>query len=464
MCGGLFGLLLGGRALASAVVASEGSSLEVKTWGEVREAVKALNVELFQAIESVSPSDDFKLFLGRYPYGAKILEQGLLHVPTEHHGLLPLTDSRVSAVVRESLGYNVFTNPVSIVLNNSVEVFVPLRDRIVPLYGIIEPGNIFSTWRVLNQEATHAPAFIWEMTAGARMFFMLPKISRAVAHDRMCSSLSISARLPDGLIDHWQVFKEIANHPGYQEPWTTEILFFSKKWFDHLDDKAWHSFKFYLLERGWKGSEFWRNKFTWDLIFSTIQERRNIRVSPHIADLAKHIFSIAVGALPGFAPATNTLGGPIDSIQKAYVNGSYGLRDYVPTIMQPTFFNMHKADEPVYYSLNFPASLSFSPSTRQRSSLITDLYHLKSFISTYVKELAGPEFNIRATPLYEAVQQVDFDCFHLDSEHYHDMQHVDVIPNEDNRFYFSFAQSDGNTKFATNNAFTRACVRVSSGQ
>ena len=70
---------------------------------------------------------------------------------------------------------------------------------------------------------------------------------------------------------------------------------------------------------------------------------------------------IGLGSAVGFRPATDESLAPVKLIQEAYVE-RYGLKKYAPTIMIPHHFNMHSEKEPpVYYSLQLPTTMTFSP-------------------------------------------------------------------------------------------------------
>ena len=315
-------------------------SIQELVWDDVRQDIISTNSELVDIIDQISPSKEYTIFKVKYPYGTKILKEGLLYLPDKHGNLLPITEC--SSDIRKKLGYNLDSNPVSIVLNNSVELFLSLEDRIVPFYGLIPAGSLFGAWKVVSPGISHHPVFLWDMTAGARSIFMLPKITESGAHDKLRKKMHLTAEKPKTLLDHWGIFKQIANNYQVKDPWHTELLFFSKKWFEQLDDKAWESFNYYILKKAWDSGKFGRSEFIWDLIFSLIQKRRHIKPSPHIDDTVKRILAISVGIFPGFAPAPalDNNAAPIDLLQQSYME-YYKLKDYAPIIMQPTIFNVN---------------------------------------------------------------------------------------------------------------------------
>ena len=235
------------------------------------------------------------------------------------------------------------------------------------------------------------------------------------------------------------------------------MIFFSKKWFENLEDKAWESFNYYLLKQAWLRSDFWRSEFIWDLIFSLIQFKKNIKPSAHIANTVKYLLAIAANAVPAFAPAIDNTAAPIDLIQEAYID-YYKLQDYAPIIMQPVMFDMYKNSRPVYYSLRFPSAVEFAKKSSEQSTVITDLYNVKSLMNKYLHEIKHSKFNIETTPLFDLIQHADFNYFHTGTEEYMDLRESSNIPREDNTF---MPAKFKDRQFPAASTFVRGCVRIS---
>lgn len=435
------------------------ASLEELTWQQVRDDVAKVNPKFVEVVDKVDPGKEYTIFKARYPYGAEILKHAVLYLPDEQGELVPITDSVVSQHIKESLGYNLESNPVSMVLQNSVELFLTLDDRTLPsIYGLITPGKIFGTWRVLNPQKALQSIFVWDMTAGARSLFMLPKISETERHKKLKRAFHLNADVPRTQMEHWSIFREIANHASFPNSWHTEILFFSKKWFEHLEDEAWMPFYYFLLRTVWQSTEFWRNQFFWDILFSTIQKSRNLKPSPYVADTVKYLFAIGVGSMPGFYPALDDISGPIAAFQQIYLN-VYNLKQYAPTIMQPGIFSMQDEKcRPVYYSLQFPTAADFSPKSRDRSSIITDLFEIKSLLTKYIAEVLTDKYNLHGTPFYEFTKYGSFDFFHNNVEAYTGMRESSEIPFEDESFYYE--KNANGYGFPETSPFVRGCIRI----
>lgn len=434
--------------------------LQKLTWPQVRDSAIKSNPELAKIIDSLSPDNKHWLVKATYPYGSYILKRALLWLPNLVGQIVPITDSSIPAEIRQGLSYNIQSNPVSLVLKNCFEIFLPLEDRTLPLTGLISRGAAFGAWRILNLRETQHPIFIWDMTAGARSVFMLPKITEAKKHMALKKAFNLTANAPNSLMDHWEIFRQLANSAQFKEPWDAEILFFPEQWFKHLDDDKWKPFYYYFRNSAWRGSEHWRNQYIWNLIFSLILKNYEARSSAYVMDTAKHLLYIGVGSFSGFAPCRDDTAGPFREIQTIYQN-DYELRPYPPIIMQPELFDMYDTKgHSVYYSLQFPNALEFKPNSRLRTSAIADLHEIRSLMIRYEQELTSEKFNISGTSFNHLFQQAQYDYFHNGVDLHIGMRNSAEMPQEDKSLLTTL---DGieHTEFPDTCSFVRGCIRIS---
>lgn len=228
--------------------------------------------------------------------------------------------------------------------------------------------------------------------------------------------------------------------------------FFSKKWFENLNDSTWLPFKNYLIQQGWSGSEFFRNQYSWDLIFSIFKNNREIRPDPYVADTVKHLIAMSASALPGFVPATNDVAGPIKMLQRVF-SDTYHI-EYDPIIMHTGFLN-YKNKNSVYYSLDYPIMAQFSPRSREKVSKITELYETMSLLNKYIKDVLSDKYNLKGTLFYEAVQKTEYHFFHPD---YFKYSHI--LPNTKIQEGDEAFKSASN--FPSTSSFFSGCIRVRS--
>ncbi len=433
--------------------------LEIQTWDQVREQVAKVNPEFARIIDRLNPGKEYWLAKTTYPYGSLLLRRALLMLPNAKGDIVPLTDPSIDSKVREGLDYNGNSNPVACVLHNTFELFLPLEERTVPFQGLIYPGQVFGAWRMLNPGKTHQPIFIWDLTAGARSIFMLPKISEEKKHFKLRKLFDLSVNTPKSLMTHWEIFRQIANHPRFTQSWNAEILFFSKRWFDHLSDPDWREFYHYFDRSIWVNGEFLRNQPLWNLVFSIILNEYQGKPSAYIVDTVRYLINVAVGAQPAFVPARDNLSAPIAGLQYVYTN-EYEIRNYPPIIMHPEIFDMYNPQgNPLYYSLQFPTAPGFTPHSRSRSSYVSDLHEIRSLLMRYQQEFISDRFNIGGTPYYDVFQLAKFDYFHNNVELHMGIRNSGEMPLED-KHLLSTVDGIVHKEFPDMCSFVKGCIRV----
>ncbi|MCW5589693.1 MAG: hypothetical protein KIT27_08540 [Legionellales bacterium] len=431
---------------------------EKLTWKDIRENVFHVNPEFAAIIDEVSPDDNHWLLKAEYPYGALVMQNSLLALPNEQGKIVPITDPSIAHDIQSGLSYNLNSNPVSFVLKNSFEIYLELDDRILPLSGLIMPGTAFGSWRVLNPEHSEQPKFIWDMSSGARSVFMLPKIAESLKHKKLIKTFGINSSLPKKLIQHWKVFRALANYQQ-ENQWTAEILYFSEAWFKHLNDKTWNNFYQFFHRSGWANTEYWRNQPIRNLVLSLIIKDYELKPNAFIIDSAKYLLDIGIGASIGMGPAQTINSGPWDFIQDVYQH-IYDIRNYPPIIIQPQVFNMKSDDPlPVYYSLQFPNATEFKPSTRTKVSIISDLHEIQSLMNRFKRDLLADRFNLQGTSLFNLFQRVKYDYFHNTTELHRDMKHTAEMASDP----MLRTTIDGKThqEFPASCLFGRGCIRIS---
>ena len=425
----------------------------------MRQEVHALNPTFAKIIDDLDPGNDHWFARVSYPYGSLVMQRALLNLPNKQGELVPITDLSIDSEIREALSYNLNSNPVSFVLKNTFEIYLPLKDRTVSLAGLIQPGTVFGAWRILNPHKPEQPAFIWDMSAGARSVFMLPKITEAKKHLRLKKAYDLNVGVPRSLMDHWEIFRQLSSHPRFQEPWEAEILYFPLQWFKHLDDPKWKSFYYYFHDSAWGATELWRNQFIWDLVFSLILQDYEIRPNAYIMDTVKYLLFMGVSAFSGLAPARNELAGPFKEIQRIYME-DYDIRNYPPIIMQPEIFKIRDPNaSPVYYSLQFPNASEFKPSSRVRASSISDLHEIRSLMIRCEQDLLSGKFNLSGTSLQQVFQHTHYDYFHNGVDLHAGMRNSAEMPKDDAMLLTTL---DGKVHegFPDANSFVKGCIRL----
>ena len=446
--------------LFTGVIVMKEAKLTQTNWAKIASEVKKINPELHKIINDLDPGPEFRLYIGEYPFGTKILKRGKFQVPVKGKGILPIYSPEVPKKIRDDLSYNDETNPVSLMLKKSVEVSFTAHNSTIPVSPwFVSEGTLFGASRVLTPKPQQPP-FIWEMTSGARTIYMLPKISQARKHKKLRSELGIQTDIPATSADHWQLFVDIANC-GQFDSWDSKVLYFSKEWFEKLGDPAWVHLNCFLLESVRKSFDYLANLFLWDMLLSYILNKRKLRPDLYINNTATHLFQIGMGCTPGITPTTSNAVAPIELLQKVFLE-IYDLQHQIPTILAPAYYDPYERCQPIYYSINNP-SLLVTPKKRDNSSVISDLYDIFSLVEKYLWDLKEESYNIENTAFHEFISNSKVKAFHPNSEKYTPLYSVEEIISNDIRFNKCLVPTN-NDKVATHSAFFKGCFQISSFQ
>src|SRR5579871_3844189 len=207
------------------------------TWPEAREHVKQSNKSLAEIIDKISPNRNYLLYKVTYSFGDLIIKNGLLQLPQKKNCVQPLKDIS-DHEIKDKLSYS--SIPLFLTLKNCHEVFLDTGDRIIPL-NLFNAGSLLGLFESMDFLFNYKSNPRWNVSAGARSLFMLPKISEMQGLKRLAKQYEIdSSNLQMvNFSDHWHVFKSIALHPTFTQSWQSEILIFSKEWLNHGNDSSW---------------------------------------------------------------------------------------------------------------------------------------------------------------------------------------------------------------------------------
>jgi hypothetical protein len=434
---------------------------------EAIDRIKKLNPKLAKEIEIISPDEGYYLYEISYPYGASIVDRGIFQVPDSNNHIVPLNHSTIGSKIKDDLGYS-GTIPLGIITNNSIEAFMLSGNRVIPS-SIVKPGNLISLWRVLDEGISFHTGKFWNITSGARSICMLPKITDTTNYKNLKTKFGLKLNVPQSLSEHWELFVKIANHSQFSQSWESSILFFPKKWMSHKNDRKWKGFYNYLFETVWQSSNFRRNQFITDFAFSLVQENRNLKPNPYLADTVKHLVAIGGGAVEAFCPAIDNSAAPIQGLQQVFIE-IYGLKKYAPIIMHMHHFSL-KENRPVYYSLQLPTTTIFSPKSRKLSTLITELDEVKYIMEVFLAEVLKENLEVEGTPLYELAKNVRYNYFHSEKDKHGEILLSNNIPLLDTNFSTSAKNSINNInvvedqswfpEFAT---FFKGCISISKAE
>jgi len=419
-------------------------NIEELTWDKAREFVLKSDPDLAAIIDDVNPSAKYTFFKARYSYGTKILNQGVLHLPTISGDTLPLNDPKVPNYISKNLGYRVV--PLGLILTKSVEVYFETEDRIMPS-KLFHNGTMFGLWEAFDPPPTKFVRNVWNLSAGARTVFMLPKISDNVSHTRIKRHYNIEGYAPKSLLEHNKIFIEITHSAKTENKWYCDILFFSKKWVENFEQNV-RCLKLhkYWLHKAWRQSFNCRNNMNYDVAwedFAKALTRKNWMPKPYTINTLKHVLTISEGIYPGFRPAgANEDAMPLRLIQDAYIY-HYQLKNYAPIIMYPD--HLSDPEIPVYYSLALPTLLEYGVRPRNVPRLMDETRELRMVLKVLMDSLPN--------------NNVSFEFFHYDNDKFGEIIDPAKMPEQDPNLML-FPPEYGERTFANTSRFLKGCIRI----
>ncbi len=438
----------------------EGRGLVKTTWQMVRKRVAKVEPRFAQIVDEINPDATFPLYLAYYPYGALKGDTESTFLPTPNGSFYRLTDPNAPKEIVKQLGYGKDSAPLAMLLEKNLELFIDLKEEKLSIpKAIYTPGAIFPFARILSRKSprVYAPNGVLTLTSGVRSTFLLPNIGCSTHHGALQRDFNVSVAPPKTLYDEWHVFKEIAQSPHADCHWRACLLYFSHKWLDKFSkDKSWLPLKLYLHELGWQQSEYQRNHFYYDVIFSMLQKKRNLKPNPYLVDTARHLFTIAMGAAPGYQPLTNDDALPVTMLQNVFMQ-SYGLKKYIPTFIGPQSYQFEKNALPIYYSLQQPSSYVFSPKSRKIASTISELRELQHIMRAFTAELAKPNALCSDTFINTIANHVQFTYYHNEVDRHKIIKPSLELEKLDRRFQLS---PNAAAQFASDARFLRGCISI----
>ena len=413
--------------------------LQEVDWKDVCLLVGKLNPELAKVVNNISLNSHHKLIKATYSFGDLIIKEGRLCLPLEHERLYA------------QLNYS--SIPLSLLLNKSAEVFIENSGSPFPL-NILSPGDLFGTFETVDFMMDKQSYPVWNVSAGARSTFMLPKISDASGLKRLRTHYNIAHNNVQlrSLSDHWNLFKEITLRPNFTEPWKSEILFFPKQWFTEKKDIAWFEFYQLIWEQTWRQAQYAMSSFNlrneWQTCLKVIDARR-LKPSLYIMDTIKHLFVILMGFAPFFRPANAAEQDlPLNELQRAFTE-IYLLDRYIPTIMSPSIFKERQSLSMGYYSLAFPTLISGAHPSKLLTSFMPDLKMIQLIMGHL------NEYSEKSCLLHNVLLQY----FHASKDKFQDVQLSSDIPLSDPAFEQD-QKKFCDRVFCAISPFFRGCIKM----
>ena len=441
----------------------EGKGLVKCYWKDVREQVAKVEPRFAALVDQIDPGKEFPVYKAYYPYGMTIADTEHAFIRGIDNRTYRINEIPKTSAVYKDLAYGMNSLPAGMVLNKSIEHFIDRPDEQISMpWRISLPGQIAASVHMLTvKKPFYMPSGILKMVSGARSTFLLPNIGCATQHSNLQRDFNVKLPPPKTLYEEFFIFKEILESSIIDCHWQSCILFFSEQWINAVQNKEqWKKLKMYLYEEEWLKSEYHRSKIYYDIIFSVLQKKRNLKPNPYLMDTAEHLFSLALGDSPGYMISNNDSSIPARILQQVYTE-SYGLKKYYPHIIHPGYFDYQNSKTPIYYSFQYPSTYIFSPKSRNISSILYDLRELEHLVSIFQSELSDNSNIAANTIMCDVAEIVKFRYFHNKSDRHNIIQSSTEIPSYDDNIKIKHKQaSPFKPTFAADAPFARGCVSI----
>lgn len=434
-------------------------------WPNIRERVAAVEPEFARLVDELDLDKSYVFYLLYFPYGYLKGDTESSFIPRVDGSSYRLTDPNAPSEIVKHLGYGMKHAPLGMVLEKSFEFFIDREEERLTLPDrIYTPGSFLSIVRNLKNNFfpfNFTTNRIYSTCSGMRSTFMLPNVGCFTNHKNLKRDLNIRCPTPKSLYEHSKIFAQIANSPMIKSEWRSNLLYFPQKFITNLNnDKRWRPLNNYLTIIGFNLLKYDIIKTYHEYIYSVVQKRKNLKPNPYLMDTVKHLIAIMFGVIPGYSIAINGDYLPLDVIQKAYIE-VYGLKKYIPSVVQPVYFDYEKDINPIYYSLQYPSTLSFSPKSRKLSGKLHELREIEHIVSSLMSEFASEKFQFLDSILHQISKKVEFKYFHNEKDSHNIVKQASEIPNLDSRLLQvnPSYKVEGST-FSVDSPFVRGCISI----
>ncbi len=431
-------------------------------WHEIKDKIKNANFEFYTLVDRLNPGVDFPLYILNFPYGELIGDEHSQFLPLENGTLFRLNDPRLPNELNLHLGYGKSSSPLGMIIDKQFEWYVDLPQKKLTLpVRIQSPGEFFSYTRIVDVQSkfNYSPMGVLSAISGGRSIFMLPSIGCQSRITKLCRDLKIKTKPPGSLYEHFNLFKTILNCPEIDKSWYSSLIYFSENWIHHIkNDPDWFDVRRYFYTIFAKAAMYLRHIPHYQTAYSLLLETTNQKPNPYLFDSFKHLIDIMTGETPGFSPQMNHDLLPLEILQDVFLN-SYGLKHQLPTIMGPSYFKINSDKPlPVYYSLQYPTTRSFSPNSR-KSSIMEAMREFKDICVDMLSELIKDNHFCSNTIIQHIAQNIEISFFHNSNDIDGLISNVGELLKADQRFYPSLTNGEALLP-AEDSKFFRGCIRI----
>lgn len=433
--------------------------IEDFSWLECRDLVKDIAQDLVDIIDQLSPDQSYRIYKIRYPYGASIIDkQGIFNLPTYDKYTVPINSKEVPALMRENLGYNQFSVPVSLILAGKTQMFTDISDNSIETCALYSIGDLLLFTHDFDEKSSYFARRFWQMTSGVRTPILLPGISDSILFERLRRHFNLDLIKPQSQKDHWKLFVELANHRLFPEKWYTELLVFSARWFENSEDPNWKAFRLTLLERAWRKCEYSRNIASinqlWKLFFSSL---RNKKACNFVLGMVKQIIEASIGQnVSYFASDGECASGPFNTLVEIFLD-IYGLNKHAPILMLPDIYHFNH-DRSHYIPIQLPAKSAGQIKGHSYGNLISDTREIKCVLQQFVKKVTSGEIPVEDT-IFAELPNLEYLFYHSDRDKFGELL-SSKYSMDDEPVMKKWLKHPRNRKLAYRSDFMRSFVKL----
>lgn len=384
------------------------------TWAECREVFQRIAPDLFQAIEQISPGEDLYLYRAQYPYGSYIIDaKGEFSLPTDTINSLPVSHPDFPKDLYRDLYYNKII-PLALVAKGMTQLYkANLHSGAVETHSVYSAGVVLGARTAFPIGKVFMARQSWMMTSGVRSAFFIPSISNASQFNRLRRTFDLRCEKPQDALDHFKLFRELANHPLFPEPWHTELYFFPRAWYEHLINESsiyWGGLLKTFLMRTWLLSEYERDALVVNQMWTQFSLNiRNKFVDDYTLSMMRHIVEASIGQVPIYhVYQGDSVPGPFSSITQIFLE-HYGLKDFAPIIAYLQPFHLEEHQE-AYVSLRMLSRHWIGAVDYQNISIMQYTRLIRYALNLFLEKIKAGDLDLGQT-YFRRLLDLNFDFF-----------------------------------------------------
>ncbi len=433
---------------------------EVLTLTQVSTHIQAVNPKFWEILQSIPEWETMPVLLARYPYGAKLSEQGqfqlnFLGTPT------PIKDARIPPLIKTLFQYPWEGIPTGMVLSHMIESVIESDPDAPPTTRAHHhPGDVFSIATLFEPVLNAKPQGLHTIYSGHRNLISLTPLNDMQFGLRLATYYGFRPCYPKNLSAQHTLWQSIGTHAEHTEHWYSTCLFFSAKLIDRLRHTP--NALLYSLKQEQERTTFLRHQELYQRLWHDFIDQTLKPTHPNlrIAEVTYTLLMAAVGETPGFAPATQDLAGPIAEITTALAE-HYKLRYHFPILMQSQFY---QNKTPLYLSLQYPICSQNPLFSSGPQQTLIELHEIKKLLEKFLSLCLSPRKSnpFDKTLFQEKLAQTQWDFYHPHAEDNAEISSdLEALFEEDTRFQGAEAlYPDRGLSYPTRSVFLYGVIRV----